>query len=1071
MKLSNLAEIDDVDDGSTGDTNPRRRSRMRLIGGVSAAVIAAVAGGLWLAREPIADGFIARELAARGVQGTYQVTRIGPKTQRLESLVIGNPQQPDLTARLVQIDIGWGFTGPYIEGVQASGVLLRGAFQDGTLNLGQVSRLLEGGSGKAQLPPWTVALEDTRAEISTPFGPVVASLDGQGPLRSGFNGRLRLSAPLLQSGDCGMARLIAPLTMSTADERITLKGIMSSTAFRCEALDLTLAAPELDINLRTDLALEDIGGAISMNADGAGQGARRLYQLSGLATFKGSEQDLRGSMSLAATKAVVDGVQSDAAKIGGNFAVALEPRNRALAWQGTATLDNARPSGGVDLRRYRRMGADTPVGPLVSKLVGAIEAIGRSNRIELGGRVNVLGDRGNARLDRLALSAASGAHVESWEGSTVRLDWPGKLRASGRIDIRGGGLPEGRIDFATNPGGGIAGTAALKPYAQEGAQLQLTPVRFSVDGAGRAQIRTVATLDGPLPDGMVRGLKAPLDLRLSPRGQFSIATECVPVSWTSFALSGLVLNPATIRICGVDDGHLGTNALALEGKLGSNPLRFTAASTRYSIGDGTFDLTAPDVKIGPLDSPVRLAASSLQGALRPQGGLEGVIKAGEGRIGTVPLDLTQIDGRWTFAKSRLDVTGALRVSDTQAEARFTPINADAVRFSLIDNKIEATAKLVQPQRNIQVASVNIRHNLSSGIGSADIALDKLRFGEAIQPDDLTPLALGVVANVNGVVEGKGHIRWTGSTVTSDGVFSTQGMSFAAAFGPVSGLSTTMNFTDLLGLRTAPGQLVTVDSVNPGIDVRDGTIRYALLSSEQARIEGGRWPFSGGVLELLPARLELDSRKARNLTFRVVGMDAGAFINTLELENISATGTFDGLLPMVFDQSGGRIEGGLLVARQQGNAPLYIEATQGVNIPCDPTRQSGTLSYVGEISNAQLGTFGKLAFDALKNLRYRCLAVMLDGAIDGEFLTRLSINGVNQGTEEARKSFIARPFLGLPFIFNIRIEAPFRGLLNTATGLADPSKLISGALGDQFTPVGPQGAIIQTPDSDKSVKGN
>jgi len=468
---------------------------------------------------------------------------------------------------------------------------------------------------------------------------------------------------------------------------------------------------------------------------------------------------------------------------------------------------------------------------------------------------------------------------------------------------------------------------------------------------------------------------------------------------------------------------------------------------------------------------VRLAASSLQGGTRAEGGLEGTIIAGQGRIGTVPLDLTQIDGRWTFAKSRLDVTGSMRVSDTQAEPRFNPVTAESVKLSLIDNKILATATLVQPQRAIKVASVTIRHDLSNGAGRADIALDKLRFGDAIQPDDLTPLALGVVANVNGVVEGKGQIRWTGSDVTSDGIFSTQGMSLAAAFGPVTGLSTTMAFTDLLGLRTAPEQVVTLDSVNPGIDVRDGTIRYQLLSSEQARIISGRWPFSGGVLELMPATLELDSRKARNLTFRVVGMDAGAFINTLELENISATGTFDGLLPMVFDQNGGRIEGGLLVARQLGNAPLYLETTQGLNIPCDPTRQSGRLSYVGEVSNAQLGTFGKLAFDALKNLRYRCLAVMLDGAIDGEFLTRLSINGVNQGTEEARKSFIARPFLGLPFIFNIRIEAPFRGLLNTATGLADPSKLISGALGDQFAPVDTPSSVIQAPDSDEIIKGN
>jgi hypothetical protein len=297
------------------------------------------------------------------------------------------------------------------------------------------------------------------------------------------------------------------------------------------------------------------------------------------------------------------------------------------------------------------------------------------------------------------------------------------------------------------------------------------------------------------------------------------------------------------------------------------------------------------------------------------------------------------------------------------------------------------------------------------------------------------------------------------------------MSFAAAFGPVSGFATTIRFADLLGLRSEPGQVMTLQSVNPGIDVRDGVIHYALRSNEQAVIEGGQWPFSGGTLELLPAILDLDARKPRHLTFRVVGLDAGAFINTLALDNISATGTFDGLLPMVFDEHGGRIEGGLLVARQQGNAPLILTSTLGLVVPCDPTRQSGNLAYVGAVSNAQLGAYGKLAFDALKNLRYRCLAIMLDGALDGEFVTRLMINGVNQGTEEARKSFISRPFLGLPFIFNIRVEAPFRGLLNTATGLADPSKLISGALGDQFAPVDTDDdrLAVQPRDSDKTIE--
>src|SRR3546814_19689385 len=55
------------------------------------------------------------------------------------------------------------------------------------------------------------------------------------------------------------------------------------------------------------------------------------------------------------------------------------------------------------------------------------------------------------------------------------------------------------------------------------------------------------------------------------------------------------------------------------------------------------------------------------------------------------------------------------------------------------------------------------------------------------PEDLTRVALGVVANVQGAVSGTGQIRWDRNSVSSDGRFGTQDMSLAAAFGPVTGL--------------------------------------------------------------------------------------------------------------------------------------------------------------------------------------------------------------------------------------------------------------------------------------------
>src|SRR3546814_21152261 len=92
----------------------------------------------------------------------------------------------------------------------------------------------------------------------------------------------------------------------------------------------------------------------------------------------------------------------------------------------------------------------------------------------------------------------------------------------------------------------------------------------------------------------------------------------------------------------------------------------------------------------------------------------------------------------------------------------------------------------------------IAHDLGSGAGQADLLVQDLRFGEALQPEDLTRVALGVVANVQGAVSGTGQIRWDRNSVSSDGRFGTQDMSLAAAFGPVTGLSGDIHFSDKIG---------------------------------------------------------------------------------------------------------------------------------------------------------------------------------------------------------------------------------------------------------------------------------
>ena len=87
------------------------------------------------------------------------------------------------------------------------------------------------------------------------------------------------------------------------------------------------------------------------------------------------------------------------------------------------------------------------------------------------------------------------------------------------------------------------------------------------------------------------------------------------------------------------------------------------------------------------------------------------------------------------------------------------------------------------------------------------------------------------------------------------MFRTRDTDLAAAFGPVTGVSGEIRFTDLLGMVSAPGQVATVKTIDTGIAVQDGVIHYQLLGPSRIQVTTRRWPFAGGKLSLDPTSLD------------------------------------------------------------------------------------------------------------------------------------------------------------------------------------------------------------------------
>jgi len=88
--------------------------------------------------------------------------------------------------------------------------------------------------------------------------------------------------------------------------------------------------------------------------------------------------------------------------------------------------------------------------------------------------------------------------------------------------------------------------------------------------------------------------------------------------------------------------------------------------------------------------------------------------------------------------------------------------------------------------------------------------------------------------------------------------------------------------------------------------------------------------------------------------------------------------------------------------------------------------------------------GGIAFDALRDLRFKSMIVRLDGDLAGEFATRLTIDGValgQTGTQKIIRGLLKR----IPLKMNVTIRGPFRALIATAKAFRDPRTIISDVL--------------------------
>ncbi|MEM1053233.1 MAG: YdbH domain-containing protein, partial [Pseudomonadota bacterium] len=582
-------------------------------------------------------------------------------------------------------------------------------------------------------------------------------------------------------------------------------------------------------------------------------------------------------------------------------------------------------------------------------------------------------------------------------------------------------------------GTGLSLRMTMAEYRAGGDAFAVPRLEARRDDAGRIRFTGMVQAEGAIPGGTIRGLELPVEGIWSPGAGLALGTDCLDARLAGLEAYDFVLGEQSFALCPIPGealiSYLGSLTIAAQlsdftatGKVGESPAQITArgATVRYP---GDFTVEDVDAVIGAPDNALRLSAGSLSGRFDNsfEGGPNGRFAGATAALDIVPLDLSDLSGRWRFDAGRLTISeGAFDLTERVepgALARFEPLRSTDAGLVLQGGAIAATAGLVHLGSGRKITDVAVSHDLDLSEGRAELEVPGLIFDAGFQPDELTELTKGLIAFADGTVTGRGSISWNGDELTSTGTFSTDDFDFAAAFGPVRGVKGTIEFTDLLGMTTAPSQVATIASVNPGVEALDGQVTYSIKDGTIITVEDGRWPFMGGELVLRPVTLDYGGGQGQSYIFEIIALDAATFVAQMELANLGASGAFDGTIPIVFDAQGnGTIQGGLLISRPPG----------------------GNVSYVGELTYEDLGAMGNYAFQTLRSIDYNQMSIELNGNLAGEIITNFNIDGVRQG-EGASQNFITRQLAQLPIRFKINVRSEnFYTLATIVRGIFDPT---------------------------------
>jgi len=731
--------------------------------------------------------------------------------------------------------------------------------------------------------------------------------------------------------------------------------------------------------------------------------------------------------------------------------------------QATAS-GTAHVRAGMVSAQSRKLLVDAVSLPLEAALPAFGNAIGRAtDRAASNFDVVAPWSAASSKQDGVEVILQGGSELKAASGLSIKLlpatgqqklasfstAGGGKWVASGSLLMSGGGAPTMSLDIAQASGGdskiAIAGAASLKPWRVGSDQISadFAGLKFGFDGpAGTASGQLTVALNGAFAGGAWKGVRGTgaVDAVWDRTTFAADAPRGVTIKWdearygeTVFGAAALQYMPVGRLAEQVDDGLVGRGSLAAV-NIPVNGGAWTAKAALGQVGinwraaegfRANFDMapTKVDMTLDQRKAPIRI--EDIAGTLDLRSGwrVNGTFKGGGAQVdeGTI----ADLAGKFNLGGSGDTLDGslsdiAMRVFDPKTEDEGKLF--EEVKFiggaTLRDSVASFTGVVAVAKSGVEIAHVVGRHSLDDNEGSLTFQPTPLIFAAgSFQPYDLSPILRGP-ANVTGRADISGAASWTEDGLKASATADLRKIGFTlASAGVFEGVTGKVEIADLLNMKSAPDQQITLEKVTLGLPIEKGTIKFQLIGYEAIRLQGAEWPFGGGFIRVKPVDFVFASDTSNRIVAQAVSWDLAKLVEQFKLPDLKLQGIVGGDFPVMFTTGSAVID----------NATL------------EATKDGGVIQYSGSPGEAaaQADENSKMVFDALKDFRYEVLKVGLNGDIAGRMVLSLSVLGRNPEV-----------LGGSPFQLNISIDSALVQLLQQATRSMDVKAVIQDVTGAQ-----------------------